>query len=243
VRQVSAVVGSCAVLLLVLRLGTIGADSETTFGLVRLPSPTPSPGEVCKSFAQFWMEISGDGPDAVAAVSRCRQEANGGWRLPQAGRAASRRDAARASEIQSQLAGLNTMLPADLRRSLAGLQVLVATPESGRAPLDPGEEIRTEYTRILHNYLQDPAHRKLAAYVAWVVDRRDAAVATFLEGCSNYPRVGSMCDEVARSVGGGLLPWPWELRDNQLVAEYVARRPERGERALSADPLPSPSAN
>jgi hypothetical protein len=244
VRQVLAVVGACGLLLLVLRLATVGAESATSFGLVRLPSPTPSPAEECASFARFWMDISGDGPDAVAAVSTCRHDASGAWMVSQAGRTLGRRDATRARDIRAQLAGLETMLPVDLRHALAGLHDLTTAPESDRTWVDlESAEIRDRYARTLETYLQDPAHRKLAAYVAWVVARRDAAVATFLEGCAAYSRVRGLCDRVVRAVDAGLAPWPWELSDDLLLAEYLAQRPERDDRPSPVDATPSPTAD
>jgi hypothetical protein len=244
VRQVLAVVGACGLLLLVLRLATVGADSATNFGLVRLPTLTPSPAEACASFARFWIDLSGSEPNAVSAVSRCRRDGTGAWFVPQTVGALSHRDAARAQDIRFQMAGLETALPTDLRRALADLQNLTATPEGDPTPLDLGDgEIRDRYTRTLETYLQDPAHRKLASYVAWVVARRDAAVATFLDGCAAYPRMSGICDGVVRSTGAGLAPWPWELGDEQLVAEYLVQRPQRDEGSSPADATASPPAD
>ena len=110
-RQDLVIVGSCVVLLLVLRLATIGGDSATSFGLVRLPNPTPSPSEECAAFARMWMDSSGSGPGAVTAVSHCRRDASGDWVLAQDARELSFRDAARAASIKGQLARLEATLP------------------------------------------------------------------------------------------------------------------------------------
>src|SRR5215211_4288936 len=182
-RQVLAIVGSCALLLLVLRLSTIGADSATSIGL--LPQPTPSPAEECASFARFWMEVAQTGPGDVEAVTRCRRDASGAWIPAQAGGELSRRDATRARDIKAQLAGLEAALPADLRLALAELRNPVVMESMN--DVDPRVEIGPRYTEELETYLRDPAHRKLAAFAAWLVARRDAAIATFLKGCQAFP--------------------------------------------------------
>ncbi len=88
-HQFLAIVSTCVLVILVLRLATIGADSATTIdaaighNIDYLPNPIPSSAEECASFAQFWMDISKGGPDAVAAVSHCRRDASGAWILAQ----------------------------------------------------------------------------------------------------------------------------------------------------------------
>jgi hypothetical protein len=229
VRQVLAIVGSCVVLLIVLRLATIGGDSAMSFGLVRLPNPTPSPSEECAAFARMWMDLSGSGPGAVTAVSRCRRDASGEWVLAQDAAEPSLRDAARAASIEGQLARLEATFPSELRRALADIEETVATPGSGHIPVNSqSEEINRQYGRRLETYLQDPAHRDLAAYVAWLVARRDAAVTTFVHGCEAYPRMRETCAGLARSVGAGWAPWPWDLGDDLLLGEYLAQLPEEG---------------
>jgi hypothetical protein len=229
VRQVMAIAGSCVLLLLVLRLATIGGDSATSFGLVRLPSPTPSPSEECAAFAQVWIDLSGSGPGAVTGVSRCRRDASGAWVLAQEASEPRLLSTARAVSIKVQLARLEATLPNDLRRALANIERTVATPGSGHVPVDAQtEEINRQYARQLETYLQEPAHRDLAAYAGWLVARRDAAVATFLHGCEAYPRMSETCAHLARSIGAGWAPWPWDLGDKLLLDEYLARVPEEG---------------
>ena len=223
-RQVLAVVGSCVLLLLVLRLATIGGESATSFGLVRLPSPTPSPAEACAAFARVWMDLSGSGPDAVAAVSRCRRDASGAWVPASEAPRPGFRDAALVNAITTQLTGLKATIPDDLRRALADIEETVATPGSGYVPVDAQtEEINRQYARQLEAYLQDPAHRELAAYAAWLMARREAAVTAFQNGCAAYPRMRATCASLARAVGAGWAPWPWELGDEQLLTEYLAQ--------------------
>jgi hypothetical protein len=229
-------------LLLVLRLATIGAESATSVSY-GLPSPTPSFAEECAYFARFWIDISGSEPDIVSAVSRCRRDVSGAWVEAQADGDLGRRDAARARDIKTQLAGLAAVLPANLRRALVDLQNSVVEPSSSMHRVDLAAETGPQYTQELEAYLQDPAHRKLAAYVAWVIARRDAAVATFLEGCAAYPRMSGICNGVGRAVGAGLAPWPWELNDDLLLAEYLAHRPQRDAQLSSADTPPSQSAD
>ena len=239
-RQILAVIGSCVLLLLVLRLATVGADSATSIvradgRLVRLPSPTPSPAEECASFAQFWMDVSGRGPDDVAAVSHCRRDASGAWVLAQDIPEPSLPDTTRAATIKAQLAGLESTLPAKLRHALADIYDPVAKPGTGHVRQDPGvAEINARYAQELWAYLQDPAHRDLADYAAWLTARRDAAVAAFSHGCKTYPRMRETCDHLARSVGPGGAPWPWDLDDDLLLAEYLARSQEES--------APSPSS-
>ena len=229
VRQVLAIVGSCVLLLLVLRLATIGGESATSFGLVRLPSPTPSAFEECAAFAQVWIDLSGAGPGGVTAVSRCRRDASGAWVLAQDAGEPRLRSAARATSIKTQLARLQATLPGDLRRALAEVEETVATPGSGSIPVDAQtEEINRQYASRLEAYLEDPAHRELAAYVAWLVARREAAVAAFIHGCGSYPRMNETCARLARSVGAGWAPWPWDLGDELLLGEFLAQVPEEG---------------
>jgi hypothetical protein len=226
-RQVLTIVGSCVLLLLVLRFATIGGNSATSFGLVRLPSPTPSPSEECTAFAQVWMDLSGGGPGAVTAVSRCRRDASGAWVLAQDAGEPRLRSAARFASIKAQLAGLKATLPSDLRRALADIEQSVVTPGSSDVPVDAQtEETNRQYAWRLEVYLQDPAHRDLAAYVAWLVARRDAAVGAFIHGCEAYPRMSETCARLARSVGAGLAPWPWDLIDELLLGEYLAQFPK-----------------
>ena len=228
-RQVLAVVGSCVLLLLVLRLATIGGESATSFGLVRLPNATPSPSEECAAFAQVWMDLSGGGPGAVTAVSRCRRDASGAWVLEQHPSEPRLRSAAPVATIEAQLARLEASLPGDLRRALADIQETVGTPGSGHVPVNAQtEEINRQYAWWLEAYLKDPAHQKLADYVAWLVARRDAAVATFIHGCEAYPRMNETCARLARSVGAGWAPWPWDLGAELLLGEYLAQFPEGG---------------
>jgi hypothetical protein len=239
-RQILAVIGWCVLLLLVLRLATVGADSATSIvradgRLVRLPSPTPSPAEECASFAQFWMDVSGRGPDDVAAVSHCRRDASGAWVLAQDIPEPSLPDTTRAATIKAQLAGLESTLPAKLRHALADIYDPVAKPGTGHVRQDPGvAEINARYAQELWAYLQDPAHRDLADYAAWLTARRDAAVAAFSHGCKTYPRMRETCDRLARTVGPGRAPWPWDLDDDLLLAEYLARSQEES--------APSPSS-
>jgi hypothetical protein len=229
VRQILITASSCVALLLILRLATIGGDSSTSFGLVRLPNPTPSPSEECAAFARIWMDLSGSGPGAVTAVSRCRRDASGAWLLAQDAREPSLRDAARAASINVQLARFEATLPSELRRALADIAETVATPGSGHVPVDAQtEEINRQYGRWLETYLQEPAHRDLAAYAAWLVTRRDAAVETFVHGCEAYPRMSETCARLARSVGAGWAPWPWDLGDDLALGEYLAQVPEEG---------------
>jgi hypothetical protein len=240
VRQVLAIVGSCVLLLLLLRFATTGADSATSVSYY-LPSPTPSPDEECAAFARFWIDISQDDPDGVSAVSRCRRDADSGaWIEPLADDELNRRDEARIRDIKTQLADLETVLPVDLRRALADLQNPI---EPSMHRVDLGAELGPQYMQELENYLQDPTHRKLATYVAWVVARRDAAVATFLEGCAAYPRMNGICNGVGRAVGAGQAPWPWQLNDDLILAEYLAHRPQRDAQILSTEPAPSPGAD
>jgi hypothetical protein len=229
VRQVLAIVGSCVLLLVVLRLATIGGESATSFGLVRLPSPTPSPREECAAFAQVWIGLSGGGPGEVTAVSRCRRDGSGAWVPAQDAGEPRLRSAARAASINLQLARLQATLPGDLRGALADIEETVATPGIDHVPVDARtEEINRQYAWRLEAYLEDPAHRELAAYVAWIVARRDAAVAAFIHGCGSYPRMNQTCARLARSVGAGWAPWPWDLGDDLLLGEYLAQFPEEG---------------
>lgn len=229
-RQILVVIGSCALLLLVLRLATIGADSATSVGraiehnLILLPSPTPSPAEECASFAQFWMDVSGRGPDDVAAVSHCRRDASGAWALAQGVPGPSLPDTTRAATIKVQLDGLESSLPTRLRHVLADIYDPVAKPGTGHVRQDPRlVEINARYARVLSAYLQDPAHQDLAAYAAWLMARRDAAVAAFSQGCKTYPRMRETCDYLARTIGPGRAPWPWDLNEDLFLAEYLAR--------------------
>jgi len=238
-RQVLAIVGSCALLLLVLRLSTIGADSATNIGV--LPDPTPSSAEECASFARFWIEIAETGPEDVAAVSRCRRDTSGAWVLAEAEAELSQRDAAQARDIKDQLTEFEAALPADLRLALAELGTPVV--KEFASDVDPRTEISPRYTDEFEAYLRDPAHRRLAKFVAWDVARRDAAMAAFLEGCAAYPRMNSLCAGVVDGLGRGLAPWSWDLDDDLLLAEYLAHRPPRDERPSPAVKPPSPIAD
>lgn len=234
VRQILVVIGACVLLLLGLRLATVGGESTASFGLVRLPSPTPSPAEACAAFAQVWMDLSGSGPDTVAAVSRCRRGASGAW-VPVPDAPSPRfRDAPLANAITTQLAGLETALPPDLQRQIADVYDPVATPGSGNVRVDARtEEINRQYARQLEVYLRDPAHRELATYVAWLMARKEAAVMTFRDGCATYARMRAICANLAQAVGAGWVPWPWELGDERLLTEYLAQLAEPDEQVPS----------
>jgi hypothetical protein len=183
------------------------------------------PAEECASFAQFWMNVSGAGPETVAAVSRCRLDASGAWIHAPTEVGLSRGDVARVRDIKAQLTGFEAELPAELHRDLADIHNPIATPSMSR--VDPRDTVAPRYKRELKKYLKDPAHRELAAYAAWLVARRDAAVATFLEGCHAYhPRMSDRCARLVHTIGADLAPWPWDLDDDLLLAEYLAQRAE-----------------
>lgn len=137
------------------------------------------------------------------------------------------RSAAPVATIEARLARLEDSLPGDLRRALADIQETGGTPGSGHVPVNAQtEEINRQYAWWLEAYLKDPAHRDLADYAAWLMARRDAAVAAFSHGCTTYPRMREPCDHLARSVGPGGAPWPWDLDDDRLLAAYLARSQE-----------------
>jgi hypothetical protein len=235
VRQILAIVGSCVLLVLVLRLAVVGADSATSVGLDKLPIATPSAAQECASFAQFWMDVSGTGPDAVASVSRCRRDTSGAWVSAEVtGKTdieLSSHNAARADDIKSQLTSFEAGLPKKLRGTLADIRSVQMNPGAAsarsRERMDrEAAEVSSQYTQELRTYLRDPAHRELATYAAWVVARRDSALATFQEGCEAYPRMDGTCINLVRAVGADLALWPWDLDDDLLLAEYLAQHPE-----------------
>jgi hypothetical protein len=125
------------------------------------------------------------------------------------------------------LIGLETGFPVKLRRALADIYI----------------DWSRYYEAQLQTYLRDPAHHKLAAYIVWLLARRDAAVATFMEGCGAYPRMSSWCAELVTELGARSTPWPQDLNDDLLITEYLAERQQRDERPFPAHEGPSPDAD
>ncbi len=224
-RQVVAVLASCVVLLLALRLVTMAHAPLAVRGL---SSATPSPAEECAAFARFWMDTSDTGPDTVAAVSRCRQDASGAWILPDETSSRSASTAPLARTITWQLAGLETFLSPGLRRDVADAYDPVGQPVTSQAKTGKQfEATNHRYALLLRIYVHTPAHRELAAYLTWQTARRQAAVTAFRDGCANHPAMVVTCTSVAASIGAELAPWPWELRDEMLLGEYVDQTPHR----------------
>jgi hypothetical protein len=83
--------------------------------------------------------------------------------------------------------------------------------------------INRAYAAALQPYLEHPAYRDLASYVNWLVERHEAAVTAFEEGCNARPRMSEVCTRVADSVQRDWIPWPWDLGDDVLLAEYLAQ--------------------
>jgi hypothetical protein len=241
VRQVLVVIGFCLLVVLSLPLISRGHDSTTSAGLERLslleggshpfvpaviPSPTPSTAEECSNLAQFWEDVPGRGVEDVAIVSRCRLAADGGWFQAAGEIPAGSSNSTLGRSIQAQLHDFYTSLPRSVRSAILNGHDPVMGPgtnrnEEGRNFL----ETNRAYAAALQPYLEHPAYSDLEGYVAWLVERHDGAMTAFLRGCEAHPRMSGVCRLVAESVRRDWVPWPWDLSDAGLLAEYLAQVP------------------
>ncbi len=189
------------------------------------------------------------GPDAIAVLSGCRQDAQGAWffptgpddpRLPAPVLTAEeeQQTAGLRAEIETQLAGLAATMPYWMPEELDRLYEPDKQPVSGHRDLDRSFGVlRPQYEEILIAYLRDPSRIALANYANWWFNRREAAVPAAT--CSSMPP--PICDTMRNRLGYvGIGPWPWDPEDPLTLAEYLKWVLANGRIVLQPPPIPTP---
>jgi hypothetical protein len=245
-RQVVAVAGSSALLVLILHVIAAGGESAVDHGNVRLFDASVTGNEQCDAFARFWTEVAGADMATIADLSGCRQDARGTWLLargtnlprlagnPNLGATDGTATIDRRREIEGWVAAFVASLPRSQRRSLEAVYDPVARPGMGH--LREGRYRRSVHARYLVSltrYLDDPRNAGLAAYVAWHERRAAAATTALRHGCRSRPRMTETCERLIIVLARANAPWPWELRDDLKLTAYLASTPE------PAEPVPS----
>ena len=189
-----------------------------------------SDDRLCRTTARDWTKDFGMGSEAIAVLSGCRLDRQGSWFFPTGADDSrlpapiltpeeARQTAALRAEILAQLAGIEATMPFWLPEELDRLYVPNARPISGhRNPNLNFAMLRSQYEEALIAYLRDPNHLALVDYVAWWLNRREAAVPA--AKCATMPAV--TCDVMRKNLGHvGGAPWPWDLEDPLTLAEYL----------------------
>jgi hypothetical protein len=235
-------------------LVTRHADSAFQQELVSLPIVIASGEDGCTNFAEFWMDEAGVGitSETITHLSNCRQDAEGNWFVPKNARdnrltseSTLTADEAEAvaplrGQIREDLADLEDEIPRSLQEAFKANYDAVNQPVFGhtRKGAPALGDKRTRYLRVARAFLASPDHAALADYVAWVIDRKQAASDEFLAACyatSDLKFLARACSGVPGEFQAGFVPLLWDLNDPVLMQEYLA------ERARTGEPLPGPT--
>lgn len=219
-----------------------GAPSATQLESVALPTPKLTADEGCATFARYWMVESGAAVPATAitGISNCFQTAEGEWFVPVG--AADRRLAATfqldeaerdatqgvRERIRSDIAALEKLLPAGLRRQLQRNYDVRNLPVTGhtkwgaeRRGLGPTQG---RYVRVTQAFLMSPERVWLADYVGWRMGERIAGASEFEAAClgnHDLKFLERACSGLRTDMGLEAIPFIWELNDPVALAQYL----------------------
>ena len=257
-RDLSILIGIgvvCALVIGGLWIIARDADSAVQQEQVALPVIQADGPEGCTNFANYWMDDGGVNITAeiVMNLTNCRLDSEGNWfvpsgetdpRLTPESALTAEEDAAvdaLRNQIYSDIAALENELPRSLQESLKANYDSVNQPVFGhtRKGTGPLGDKRTRYIRISRAFLNAPENAALAEYVAWAMDRKQAASDEFQAACSATPDlqfIARACIGVPGEFQVGYIPLVWDLSDPVLIQEYLIAR------ARSGEPLPSTSA-
>lgn len=254
-RDLSILTGICvltAVVIGALWLIARDADSAVQQDEVALPVIQLDGESGCTNFAGFWMDPAGANVPAevIATLSNCRQDADGNWFVPE--NSSDPRltpesvltdeeivaTAALRGQLYDDIDALGDAIPRSLQEGFKANYDSVNQPvfghtRKGAAPL--GDK-RTRYVRIARAFLADPDHAALAGYVAWAMDRKQAASDAFQAACgssADLQFLARACSGIPGEFQVGYIPLIWDLSDPVLIQEYLI------ERARSGEPLPA----
>jgi hypothetical protein len=251
-RQIA--VGILAIsLLLIVGLWAVSrnAPSSVQQDSVALITADVSGEEGCQNFGEFWTTGTGVHvpTDAIAAISNCRQSAEGTWFVPtgsddprlQSGSILTV-DQATTTEplaiaLEDDLTALENALPDSLKESLSANfddvnQPVFGHTKRGRTDLTVK---RNRYARITQAFLISPEHTAVSDYVGWITQRRVEAANAFENACRSDPDLGFIvraCIGVRNEFTVSQIPLYWELNDPVLIQEYLIAR--------SSDPIALP---
>ncbi len=199
------------------------------------PSPAPNRAEdrACARVAREWADRHGLDDEGIAVLSGCRQDAGGEWFLPTGpddprlpgGPVLSAPEEQRTADllrrIETQLAGLPATMPPWMVERLEELYDPINHAVTGH--LDPDAALagfQDQYAAVLVSYLRDPANRALADHVWWWASRREAAFPQ--SECTRRALPPPVCGAVVSMLRINLPPFPWDLADPLVLADYLA---------------------
>lgn len=229
----------CAALVGGLYLVARGADSAGTTGLVTdVPTPEISASEVCRNWAEYWMQESGVGVPAevLEQISNCRQTVDGAWvvptgpddpRIARPVTLTAEEDAATAQLRNDILMQINRMaadMPADVRKGMNRLHSSVSDGVVGN--VKPGAQIgatRGGYSDYLKGLADQPQYAALVSYIRWVIAERQAAFDQLAQACAQ-PDLGylnKICGGARDALSIDFAPWPWDLMKDLTLEPYL----------------------
>ncbi len=245
-----AIIVASLTLIGVLWLLARDADSAGVSGSITgVELPNYSASEVCFNWATYWTTDSGVNapPEALEAMSNCRQTTDGGWIVP--GRASdeqllrpvtlSREQWDRVSNLEtaimSQIGHFESSMSGDLQERID--RIYDPAMKGVAAHLQDGERIgeaRTLYGEEMNEFLQQSGNQELSAYIAWAMSYRQAAFAEFMEACGDKDLryLQLTCDGTGDSLSVNHVPWTWDLRSSLLLDTYL--------RGVATGEIPSP---
>lgn len=215
------------------------ADSAGVASNVLDVDPTPyTASEQCDNWATYWTTDSGVDvpPEALEAISNCRQTAEGDWIVP--ANAADPRiarpvtfTAAELSQvqnlrdqIQSSIARFQMLESSKLKDAIDGMYDPLVNGVDGH--LMDGKGIGTArnlYKEEMNTFLQTSGNEALAAYTEWIVGYRQAAFNQLMTNCSgeSFDYLRATCIGTGDSLSVNYVPWTWDLNDSLLLDTYL----------------------
>jgi hypothetical protein len=231
------------------------AGSSLTNNPETVPFPVTSGDQGCQNFAQYWTTDSGLGvsPKTIAAISTCRQAADGSWFLPTgpndprlpAGEAMTSQEkmatAALRADILAEIAVLDVTMPGSLRQSLNSIRTgdRRAVIQGIRRGANIGS-VRAQYTRMVQAFLISPDNQALAQYVGWIMQQRSDALNVLLADCKSDPSnayLFTACDTVGNALSIGYPPFIWDLFNPLTLDNYLAHVVRGGSPTPTATPV------
>jgi hypothetical protein len=216
-----------------------------------LLTPVIGLDEGCDNFARYWLEQSSLSlePALIEGMTNCRQAADGSWFVPTGPNdprlrerpvipddqraLAERVEAALRQEIDELEASFSDSLQREIQSVYSPRAQPVFGNVSDRAPL---ARPRSRYGRVVQAFVLDPRHELLAGYIGWVMERRRSAYDAFRTACLGDPGAGYLelpCQGLEDALSIRYPPWPWDLRNDLTMQEYLADRAASGQ--LEAD--------